>query len=198
VGRDIMPSYELEPQIVLTTPLLEGTDGIEKMSKSLGNYIGVTEEPAAMFAKVLSISDELMWKYWLMLTDRRADEIEADKQGGRPMESKLALARAIVADFHGAEAAAGAEDEWRRVHQQRQAPTEVATHGVSAGEARWRDLLRQAGLAASNSEAERLLRQKAVRRDGVVVDGAQPVRLSAGEAFVVSVGPARFLRVVVS
>ena len=101
VGRDIMPAYGLEPQVVMTTPLLEGTDGVEKMSKSLGNYIGVTESPDAMFAKVLSISDELMWKYYLLLTDLTAGQIEAEKQKGRPMDSKIALARRIVADFHG-------------------------------------------------------------------------------------------------
>src|SRR5216117_2179985 len=104
VGRDIMREYGLEPQVVLTTPLLEGTDGVEKMSKSLDNYIGVTEAPAVMFAKVLSISDELMWRYWLLLTDRTAQQVEEDKGRARPMESKLALARAVVADFHGQEA----------------------------------------------------------------------------------------------
>ena len=107
VGRDIMPAYGLEPQVVLTTPLLEGTDGVQKMSKSLGNYIGVTEPPDVMYAKLMSISDELMWRYYALLTDLPPAEIEAEKAAGRPMASKMALGRRIVADFHGAAAARG-------------------------------------------------------------------------------------------
>src|SRR6185436_17559511 len=114
VGRDIMPAYGLEPQVVMTTPLLEGTDGVDKMSKSLGNYIGVTEEPAVMFAKVLSISDELMWRYYLLLTDLSPSQIEAEKGRDEPMASKMALAGRIVSDFHGPEAARAAAVEWRR------------------------------------------------------------------------------------
>ena len=110
----------------MTTPLLEGTDGVEKMSKSLGNYIGVTEPPRTRCSpRSCRISDELMWSYYLLLTDLAPAEIEAERGAGRPMDSKLALARRIVADFHGAAAAAAAEAEWRRVHQQRQAPAEM-------------------------------------------------------------------------
>ncbi len=89
VGRDIMPAYGLEPQVVLTTPLLEGTDGVQKMSKSLGNYIGVTEAAEAMYAKLMSISDELMWRYYALLTDLQASQIDAEKAAGRPMASKM-------------------------------------------------------------------------------------------------------------
>ncbi len=105
VGRDIMPSYGLEPQVVLTTPLLEGTDGVDKMSKSLGNYIGVTEPPETMYAKLMSISDDLMWRYYVLLTDLSAAELLAEQAAGRPMASKMALGRRIVADFHGEDAA---------------------------------------------------------------------------------------------
>jgi tyrosyl-tRNA synthetase len=195
VGRDIMPSFGLEPQVVLTTPLLEGTDGVEKMSKSLGNYIGVTEGPQDMFAKVLSVSDELMWKYYLLLTDLPAAEIELEKARGAPMASKLALARRIVADFHGAALAAEAESEWRRVHQQRQAPSEMPTAQVAAGRHKPRELLAAHGLAASKSDAERLLRQRAVKKDGVPLEAGQEIEAVAGSIFVLSVGAARFLRV---
>ncbi len=193
VGRDIMPAYGLEPQVVMTTPLLEGTDGVEKMSKSLGNYIGVAESADAMFAKVLSISDELMWKYYLLLTDLTPPEIEKERGLGRPMDSKLALARRIAADFHGTALAAAAEAEWRRVHQARQAPSEMPEKTIAPGRHKWRELLVMAGFAPSNGAAERLLRQRAVKKDGVVVEGGE-LEAEAGQSFVVSVGAARFVR----
>jgi tyrosyl-tRNA synthetase len=193
VGRDIMPAYGLEPQVVMTTPLLEGTDGVEKMSKSVGNYIGVAESADTLFAKVLSISDELMWRYYLLLTDLAPSEIEKERARARPMDSKLALARRIAADFHGTASAAAAEAEWRRVHQARQAPSEMPEKTISPGRHKWRELLVMAGFAPSNGAAERLLRQRAVKRDGVVVDGGE-LEAQAGQSFVVSVGAARFVR----
>jgi tyrosyl-tRNA synthetase len=198
VGRDIMPSYGLEPQVVLTTPLLEGTDGVEKMSKSLGNYIGVTEPPDAMYAKLMSISDELMWRYYTLLTDVVPAAIDEEKKASRPMASKMTLGRSIVADFHGAAAADAAEAEWRRVHQERQAPSELRVVGVAAGTAKPHALLVQAGLARSNGEAVRLLRQRAVRRDGVVLDSGPDLHLLSGEGFVLSVGAARHVRIEVA
>jgi len=195
VGRDIMPAYGLEPQVVMTTPLLEGLDGVEKMSKSLGNYIGVTDAPDAMYAKVLSISDELMWRYYALLTDLPASEIAADKARARPMESKMALARRLVREFHGEGAGEAAESEWRRVHQKREAPAEMRSVGVPAGRVKPRELLARAGLAPSRSEAERLLRQRAVKRDGVVVDPATELEIAAGATFVLSVGSSRFVRI---
>ena len=194
VGRDIMPGYGLEPQVVLTTPLLEGTDGVEKMSKSLGNYIGVTEPPDAMYAKLMSISDELMWRYFTLLTDLAPGAIDEEKKASRPMASKMALGRAIVTDFHGAQAADAAEAEWRRVHQERQAPSELRVVHLAAGAHKPHALVVAAGLAKSNGEAVRLLRQRAVRRDGVILEAAD-VALAAGEGFVLSVGPARHVRI---
>jgi len=193
VGRDIMPAYGLEPQVVMTTPLLEGTDGVEKMSKSLGNYIGVAESADAMFAKVLSISDESMWRYYLLLTDLAPSEIEKERALARPMDSKLALARRIAADFHGTALAAAAEAEWRRVHQAGQAPSEMPEKTIAPGRHKWRELLVMAGFAPSNGAAERLLRQRAVKKDGVVVEGGE-LEAEAGQSFVVSVGAARFIR----
>jgi tyrosyl-tRNA synthetase len=195
VGRDIMPAYGLEPQVVMTTPLLEGTDGVEKMSKSLGNYVGVSERPADMYAKLLSISDGLMWRYYLLLTDVSPAELEAEKAAGRPMASKMALARRLVSDFHGAEAAAEAEAEWRRVHQQHQTPSDVPVVRVPAGSYKPHELLARAGLTRSNSEGVRLLRQGAVRTDGVPVEPGAELRVRPGGSFVLSIGPARFVRV---
>ena len=194
VGRDIMPGYGLEPQVVLTTPLLEGTGGIEKMSKSLGNTIGVTEPPDAMYAKLMSISDDLMWRYFTLLTDLAPGAIDEEKKASRPMASKMTLGRAIVTDFHGAQAADAAEAEWRRVHQERQAPSELRVVQLAAGAHKPHALVVAAGLAKSNGEAVRLLRQRAVRRDGVVLEAAD-VALAAGEGFVLSVGPARHVRI---
>jgi len=196
VGRDIMPAYGLEPQVVLTTPLLEGTDGVQKMSKSLGNYIGVTEPAEVMYAKLMSISDELMWRYYALLTDLLAAEIESEKTAGRPMASKMALGRRIVADFHGASAAEAAEAEWRRVHQQGQAPSELATVKLAAGSIKPHVLVVTAGLAKSNGEAVRLLRQRAVRRDGETLDASADVEVARGASFVLSVGAARHVRIV--
>jgi tyrosyl-tRNA synthetase len=199
VGRDIMPAFALAPQVVLTTPLLEGTDGVEKMSKSLGNYIGVTDSPQDMFAKVLSISDELMWKYYTLLTDLTPAEIERERGRGVPMESKKALARRIVDDFHDDDAAAQAEEEWTRVHQRRELPSEMpeSVLEIGAAEQEWKphELLVAIGEAPSKSEAVRLLRQRAVRVEGAVLDSAAPVRTWDGQVFSISVGPKRHRRV---
>ena len=195
VGRDIMPGYGLEPQVVMTTPLLEGTDGVDKMSKSLGNYIGVTEAPDVMYAKVLSISDELMWRYYALLTDLPASAIDAEKSCARPMESKMALARRLVHEFHDEAAAQAAEAGWRRVHQRREAPAEMAVRSVASGRRKARELLAEVGLAASRSDAERLLRQRAVKLGGAVVEPGTEIELGPGQSVVLSVGSSRFVRV---
>ena len=195
VGRDIMPAYALEPQVVMTTPLLEGTDGVEKMSKSLGNYIGVDEDAEPMYAKIMSISDDLMWRYYTLLTDVPPEEIAAEQAKRQPMPSKMALGRLVVTDFHGAAAAEAAEREWKRVHQERQAPSDLKVVPVEAGAHKPHHLVVEAGLARSNGEAVRLLRQRAVRRDGVVLDAKAVVELGPGDGFVLSVGPARHVRI---
>jgi tyrosyl-tRNA synthetase len=195
VGRDIMPGYDLPPQVVLTTPLLEGTDGVEKMSKSLDNYVGVTEPPGSMFAKVLSISDDLMWKYYTLLTDLTPRQIEEERAQARPMESKLGLARRLVTDFHGPTAGATAEDDWRSVHQQKRAPREMPVLRVRANRfpCRPHEFLAENKLAPSKSEAMRLLKARAVKRDGAVI--AAGAELVATEDFILSIGPTRFYRV---
>ena len=194
VGRDIMPAYGLEPQVVMTTPLLEGLDGVEKMSKSLGNYIGVSDPPLEIFSRAMSISDDLMWKYYTLLTDLAPDEIAAERGRGRPMDSKLALAGRLVTDFHGPAAAKDAEAEWRRVHQERHAPAEMQTFPLAPGPHKLREILASTGLAPSRSEAQRLIRQRAVKRDGVVVE-ADDLAAGPGDTFVLSVGAVRFVKI---
>jgi tyrosyl-tRNA synthetase len=180
----------------MTTPLLEGTDGVEKMSKSLGNYIGVTDPPEVVYSKLLSISDDLMWKYYTLLTDLSPGEIEAERAKDAPMASKMRLGRRLVADFHGAEAAPKAEAEWRRVHQERQAPTDIPMRRIAPGAYRIHELLAAHGLAKSKSDGARLVKQRAVKRDGVVLDGSAEIRVEAGAPFVLSVGPKLFVRFV--
>lgn len=194
VGRDIMPAYGLEPQVVMTTPLLEGLDGVEKMSKSLDNYVGVSEPPETMYAKLLSISDALMWRYYLLLTDLAPDEIEREKAAAAPMASKLALARRIVADFHGPAAAESAEAEWRRVHQQHQAPSEIPVRELPERSFKAHELLVAVGQATSKSEAVRLIRQRAVKVNNEVVENpTQEFQVRLGEYLTISVGPKRFV-----
>jgi tyrosyl-tRNA synthetase len=194
VGRDVMPSYGLEPQVVMTTPLLEGLDGVEKMSKSLGNYVGVTEPAEVMYAKLLSISDALMWRYYLLLTDLEAEAIDAERGAGRPMESKLALARRIVGDFHGAEAAAAAEAEWRRVHQRGELPSERPVKEIPAQTIKAHELLVAVGQAASKSEAVRLIRQRAVKVNNKVVDSPmEEFEVRRGERHTIAIGAKRFI-----
>ncbi len=197
VGRDIMPAYGLEPQVVMTTPLLEGLDGVEKMSKSLGNYVGVAESATGMYAKLLSVSDDLMWRYYTLLTDLSAEEIAAERAQAAPMASKQGLARRLVSDFHGSATALGAEAEWRRVHQEKRAPSEMPELQVAAGAQKLHELMVQAGLAKSKSDAVRLLKQRAVKRDGVVLESAA-LDLRAGESFVLQVGARHFVRVAVA
>ena len=173
VGRDIMPSYSLEPQIVMTTPLLEGLDGVEKMSKSLGNYVGVTDGPDDMFGKLMSVSDDLMWRYLLLLTDTAEDDIarrQAAVAAGEvhPKQVKMQLAARIVADFHGqaaAEAAVEAFDARFSRGELNAAELEVIEVRVADASIGLPKLVVAAGLAASASEASRKIQQGGVRVD---------------------------------
>jgi tyrosyl-tRNA synthetase len=204
VGRDIMPSYGLAPQVVLTTPLLEGLDGHEKMSKSLSNYVGVEEAPGQMFGKLMSISDDLMWRYYLLCTSVSEDTIEQMKRlvGSRqlhPMKAKEGLAMRIVTDLHGEDAAETAHRDFARVVQRKEAPEEVAEHRVPAGDgtAMLPKLLVTLGLAPSNSEAMRLIAQRGVHVDDeVVAPGTRTIPARAGASHLIKVGKRRFARVV--
>ncbi len=203
VGRDLMGKLGLPPQIVMTLPLLEGLDGVEKMSKSLGNYVAVEDAPEEMFGKLMSVSDTLMWRYWTLCTDRTPAEIEALKgaiaSGGRhPMDVKFELARTITSDFHGAAAAEGAETHFRAVHQRREVPDEVAEVALAtvAGGLHLVKALVMAQLAPTNAEARRLVQQGGVRVDGETVrDAFATLPAAPGDSCLVQVGKRRFARI---
>jgi tyrosyl-tRNA synthetase len=204
VGRDLMEKLSLPPQIVMTLPLLEGLDGVEKMSKSLGNYVAVLDPPEEMFGKLMSISDALMWKYWTLLTDRTPAEIDAIKRavaaGERhPMDAKFELSRVVTADFHDAAAAAAAEAHFRGLHQRREVPDEVAevVLPVADGPLLLARALVAAGLAETNSEARRLMQQGGVKVDGEAVrDPQASLAATAGKELLVQVGKRRFARLI--
>ena len=203
VGRDLMREYALEPQVVLTMPLLEGLDGVEKMSKSLGNYIGINEAPGEIFGKVMSISDDLMWKYYLLCTDMTPQEIAEQRArvaSGEmhPMEAKRGLAKSIIRDFHDAAAAEAAEQEFRRVFSERQAPTELEEVSLpgSAEPQLLSKIITAAGLAESNKDAQRLIAQGGVLIDDAkTTDSRHALDASAGREYVLKVGKRRFARV---
>ena len=196
VGRALQAEYGQEPQCVLTMPLLEGLDGVEKMSKSKGNYIGITEDANTMFAKLLSISDELMWRYYTLLSFRSEAEIEALRAevaaGRNPKQAKVLLAAEITTRFHGAAAAAAAEEDFER-RARGGVPDEIDEVALGGAPLAIGALLKQARLAPSTSEALRLVDQGGVRIDGATVSD-RGLRLGAG-TYVVQVGKRKFARV---
>ncbi len=202
VGRDIMPSYGMEAQVVMTTPLLVGLDGSEKMSKSLGNYVGITEPPGEMFGKLMSVSDELMWDYYTFLTDFSQAEIDgmraAAAAGGlHPRQAKVDLAKRIVTDFHSDQAAAAAADEFERRFVAGALPTDMDEKVVTlTGEGeRLTRLMVDCGFAPSSGAAARLIDQGSVRIDGGRV-ADRWLRIEPDRPpFVLQVGKRRFLRI---
>jgi tyrosyl-tRNA synthetase len=172
VGRELQRAYGQESQVVLTTPILEGLDGVQKMSKSLGNAIGIHEPPLEMYGKVMSISDQMMWRYYELLTDVQVADIEKIKLESHPMEAKKELARRIVADFHSADAATRAVEDWARQFQKDEVPEDVEEATIETPENRLRidKLLARVGLAASVTDAGRMIKQGAVRVNGEVVN----------------------------
>jgi tyrosyl-tRNA synthetase len=186
MGRDVMAHYGLEPQAVVTYELLVGTDGVEKMSKSVGNYVGIDEAPEQQFGKVMSIPDSALDQWWRLCLD-------ADPPAGEPMDAKLALARGIVERYHGAEAAESAEVHFTRVVREGQAPDEVAEAVLPAGDPVHLPALFAEQFGISTSEARRLITQGAVKVDGrPVLDLDVPRELLAGS--VVQAGKRRFVR----
>jgi tyrosyl-tRNA synthetase len=196
VGRALQQEYGQEPQCVLTMPLLEGLDGVEKMSKSKGNYIGITEPANSMFAKVLSINDVQMWKWFTLLSFRPEAEIAVLKReveaGRNPKDAKVQLAHEITARFHGAAAAAAAAEDFQR-RAAGGVPDDVAEVSLAGGPLGIGALLKQAGLVPSTSEALRLVDQGGVRIDGDVVSD-KALKVAPG-TFVVQVGKRKFARV---
>ncbi len=200
VGRHLQQVYGQKPQIVLTMPLLEGLDGVNKMSKSLGNYVGITDPPDEMFGKLMSISDELMWRYYDLLSFKSVTEIgrlrKEVQEGRNPRDVKVLLAKEIVERFHGAESAERAHRRFEEVHRNRGVPDDLALEkiridGTELGIAH---VLKRAGLASSTSEAFRLIDQGAVRLDGERV-GDRALVVRAGEPHLYQVGKRRFARI---
>ena len=200
MGRNLQREFDQEPQVIMTMPLLEGLDGVQKMSKSLGNYIGIEETASEMFGKIMSISDELMWKYFELLTDVSVDEVNALKfksESGaeNPRNIKVDLAKRIIRDFHSEQAAKDAEDEFTRRFVQKEVPDEIEEKRIAAGNYKLADLLVEVGLAASKGEAKRLIEQGGVRVAGEKVsNSAADVAISA-EPVLFQVGKRKFLQV---
>jgi len=202
VGRQIQEAYGQPPQVILTVPILEGLDGVQKMSKSLGNYVGIDEPPEEMFGKLMSISDDLMWRYFELLSfDKSLDDLarmRQEAQGGQvnPRDCKVELALEIVTRFHDAAAARAALDAFERRFRQGQMPDEIDEVSLVApdGELPIANLLKQAGLVASTSEALRLIGQGGVRIDGEKISD-RALRIAAGSVAVYQVGKRRFARV---
>jgi tyrosyl-tRNA synthetase len=177
MGRTLQRDYGQPSQIILMTPILEGTDGVQKMSKSYGNYIGINEPPQEIYGKAMSISDDLMWRYYELLTDVSTAEIERRKRDQHPMEAKKELARKIVQDFHGEQAAKHADENWAKQYQKDEVPEDVERVVMSISEVGWKSesgnlnfdgirldkVLLKCGLASSGAEATRKIKEGAVR-----------------------------------
>ena len=201
LGRNLQREYEQEAQVCVITPLLEGTDAVQKMSKSLGNYIGISEPPAEIFGKVMSISDDLMWRYYELLTDLSPQEISSLRKSAEngernPRDVKVELAKSIITDFHSQEDAKRAEEEFNRIFRRKEAPEDVTEVSLESGLWKLPRLLVDSGLAPSMAEARRLIEQ-----GGVSIDGERhslhdsELGLSPERALLIQVGKRKFLRV---
>lgn len=202
MGRNLQREYKQEAQVAVIMPLLEGTDGVQKMSKSLGNYIGINEPPSEIFGKVMSISDGLMWRYYELLTDLSIEQIEDRRErvvagDVNPRDLKVQLAKLIITDFHSAVNAQFAEDEFNRIFRGKEIPENIETREVKAKSWPLPHLLVEVGLAASVAEARRLIEQGGVRIGGVRrADTGVVVGIKSGEESLLQVGKRRFLRVI--
>ena len=200
VGRHLQQQMGQPPQIVITTPLLEGLDGVQKMSKSLNNYIGITEPPGEMFGKVMKISDELMWRYFEVLSFRPLSDLEALRrsvdEGANPRDAKFSLAKELVERFHSAAAADDAQREFVARFQQGAMPDVIPEQSISSQDGRLgiAHLLKAAGLVSSTSEAFRMIQQGAVRIDGERIED-RTLAIDAGTTHVYQVGKRKFARI---
>jgi len=197
VGRELQRDYGQEPQCILTMPLLEGTDGVEKMSKSLGNYIGIAEPANEIFGKLMRISDELMWRYMELLSFQDMKEIAAKKKatadGANPRDVKFAFAKEIVERFHGKGAAETAAEDFNARFRDRALPSDIPEQPLKGGMVSTQ-VLKNAGLASSASEAERLIAQGGVKVDGVRLDDRKRV-FATGETCIIQVGKLKIARI---
>jgi len=189
MGRDIQKDFAQTPQVVITIPLLEGTDGIQKMSKSYGNYIGINETPGNMFGKIMSISDSLMVKYYELLTD---EDLNAIKKM-HPKTAKLRLAEIIVGQYHAKKIAAIARSEFERVFSQKEIPRDLPTYKLRAGKDNIIEVLLDSGLVKTKNEARRLIHQGGVSLDAVKLDKEDAIIYKEG---ILKVGKRRFLKLV--
>src|SRR5271154_1564520 len=194
VGRELQRHFGQPPQAVMTMPLLEGLDGVRKMSKSLGNYVGLTDQPEDMYGKLMSVPDQLMVRYYELLTNAAPDEIAAVKSGGmHPMEAKKRLARTIVTEYHGTAAADRAEEYFESKHQRREIPANAQVYRIA--EDLWIcELMKQLQFTRSTTEARRLVSQGAVRVDGRTISDVN-FRFVPGEHKVLEVGKRRVARI---
>lgn len=205
VGRELQKSYgQTEQQVVLTTPILEGLDGVNKMSKSLDNYIAVVDTPREMFGKTMRVSDELMMRWYELLTDITPAELvklKSDLSSGakHPRDTKINLAKTLIARFHSDAAAKAAEEEFQRMFVDKGLPDQIDEVSVEAGEPLWIcTLMKNVGLAPSTSEARRLVQGRAVEIDGTKVEDEQlKVTLKSGVSMVIKAGKKKFVKVVV-
>ena len=200
MGRNLQREFEQEPQVIITTPLLEGLDGLNKMSKSLNNYIGIEEPPDQMFGKIMSISDDLMWRYYELLTDTTIDEInvlkfKCESDAESPRDLKVALAKSIIADFHSDLAAGKAEEEFNRRFVKKEVPDDIEEKQINPGKHNLAQLLTDVGLAGSKKEAKRLIEQGGVKIDGEKVSGTNSDIEIEGDGVLLQVGKLKFLKV---
>jgi tyrosyl-tRNA synthetase len=200
VGRHIQREYGQEPQVIMTVPILEGLDGVQKMSKSLGNYVGITEPPFQMFGKIMSIPDELMWRYYELLTDVPLEELsrmkkEVEEGKAHPKEVKKSLASIIVAEFHSEEEAKKAEEEFERVFAKKEAPKDLPVFEAVVGEIWLPGFLRDNKVVPSSSEARRLIKQGAIDINGEKVK-KEKLNLTPGE-YVLRIGKKKFIKLLV-
>ena len=202
VGRQLQEAYGQEPQICLTMPILEGLDGVQKMSKSLGNYIGITDAPNDMFGKIMSVSDDLMWRYFELLSFRPMSEIEGFQQeieqGRNPRDVKFLLAEEIITRFHDASAAAAAQQDFIKRFQKGAIPDDLpeVTLTSEAGEIGIASLLKEAGLTGSTSESFRMIKQGAVKLDGEKIED-KGLKLPKNTTVVAQVGKRKFAKVTI-
>jgi tyrosyl-tRNA synthetase len=200
MGRNLQREFAQEPQVILTTPLLEGLDGVNKMSKSLNNYIGIDEPPNEMFGKVMSISDDLMWKYYELLTNVSPSELselrtKCESGAENPRNAKVDLAKMIIRDFHSPDEATAAEDEFNRRFVQKEIPDQIEEKKVGPGPFKLADLLAETGLASSRGEARRLIEQGGVKVNGDKASAANADISIGSDGVLLQVGKRKFLKV---
>ncbi len=201
MGRELQKNYGQKPQVIMTMPILEGLDGVQKMSKSLNNYIGINDQPNDMFGKIMSISDELMWRYFELLSFKPIKEITAykqsiEKEGANPRDIKFELAIEIIARFHDQAAAEGAKQDFIQRFQKGQLPDEIPEHKLDSAKCPWMigAALKDAGLVGSTSEAIRMIKQGAVKMDGKKIDNAK-LELDLSSDLILQVGKRKVAKV---